>query len=223
MNRVDRLMNIILHIQSKKYVTSEFLASKFKLSLRTIYRDLKALNEMGVPIYHEKDKGYTFVKGYFLPPLHFTTEEANSLILLISLANKFTDKDITYSATSALNKIQAVLKYSDWKKTDILSSKVEVYSPNKNDDNTLFKIQKSIINKEIIHISYIDVKGNTSERNIEPIGIIFYTEQWHVIAWCWLRKDYRDFKIEKITSIKPTHRFFEKEHTYTIQDYMKTF
>ncbi|WP_428743448.1 helix-turn-helix transcriptional regulator [Tenacibaculum sp.] len=223
MNRVDRLMNIMLSIQSKKYVTADFLAEKFNLSVRTIYRDLKALSEIGIPIYFEKDKGYTLVQGYFLPPLHFTTEEANALILLQSLANKFTDKTIIKNSESALKKIQAVLKYQDWEKTASFSSKVEVYSPYRKDSDNLSKIQNAITDKLIISITYSDAKGNTTERKIEPIGIIFYTEQWHVIAWCWLRENYRDFKVDKILSLRVINQHFKKEHTYTIQDYMKIF
>lgn len=223
MNRIDRLMSIMLLIQSKKHVTAEFLSEKFNLSIRTVYRDLKALGEIGVPIFHEKNKGYMLVEGYFLPPLHFTVEEANALILLQSLANKFTDNETLKNATSALKKIQTVLNYSDWEKATSFSSKIEVYSTNNNNENNLFKIQNSITNKEIIQIKYTDAKGNKTERNIEPIGIIFYTEQWHVIAWCALRKEYRDFKIAKISNLKLTQKPFEKEHIYTIQDYMKIF
>lgn len=223
MNRTDRLMNIMLHIQSKKHVTAQFLADEFNLSIRTIYRDIKALEEIGIPIFHEKNKGYTIIEGYFLPPLHFTIEEVNSLVLLQSLANKFTDDITIQNTSSALKKIQAILKYPHWKKNMSFSSKVEVYSPNKNSNNHLYKIQNSITNKEVIHISYVDTKGIETERKIEPIGIIFYTEQWHVVAWCKLREAYRDFKIDKIISLKLTGLSFEKNHTYTIQDYMKIF
>ena len=163
------------------------------------------------------------MQGYFLPPLHFTTEEANALILLQSLANKFTDKTIFKNSESALKKIQTVLKHQDWEKTASFSSKVEVYSPYRKDNDNLSKIQNAIIDKLIISITYSDTKGNTTERKIEPIGIIFYTEQWHVIAWCWLRENYRDFKVDKILSLKVTNQYFKKEHTYTIQDYMKIF
>ena len=137
MNRVDRLMNILLTLQSKKFVTTKAFSEKYKLSERTIYRDIKALNEIGVPIYFEPNKGYGLMEGYFLPPLTFTIEEANALLLLQTLADKFTDKSILQKSNSALEKIKAVLKYNDWKKHEEISSKLEVYisndTNNKND------------------------------------------------------------------------------------------
>lgn len=225
MNRVDRLMNIILTLQSKKFVTAKTLSENYKLSERTIYRDIKALNEIGVPIYFEPNKGYGLIEGYFLPPLTFTIEEANSLLLLQTLADKFTDKSILQKSSAALEKIKAVLKYNDWKKYEEISSKLEVYVPNgtnvKND--FLSKIQHAILEKSILKISYTDYNNNKTLREVEPLGLIFYTNQWHLLAWCKSREDYRDFKVKSINhlSISPEH--FTKEHSYTIQEYMKTF
>lgn len=225
MNRVDRLINILLTLQSKKFVTIKTFSEKFKLSERTIYRDIKALDEMGVPIYFESQKGYGLMEGYFLPPLTFTIEEANSLLLLKTLADKFTDKSILQKSNSALQKIKAVLKYNDWKKHEEISSKLEVYISDDNDNKNDFlsKIQNSIIEKSILKISYTDNNKNRSLREIEPLGLIFYTNQWHLLAWCRSREKYRDFKVKSINqlNVSPTH--FTNEHSYTIQDYMKIF
>lgn len=152
MNRVDRLMNILLTLQSKKFVTTKTFSEKYKLSERTIYRDIKALNEIGVPIYFEPNKGYGLMEGYFLPPLTFTIEEANSLLLLQTLADKFTDKSILQKSNSALEKIKAILKYSDWKKYEEISSKLEVYISNdtNNKNDFLSKIQNAILEKSIL-------------------------------------------------------------------------
>jgi len=124
MNRVDRLMNILLTLQSKKFVPIKTFSEKYKLTERTIYRDLKALNKIGVPIYFESNKGYGLMEGYFLPPLTFTIEEANSLLLLQTLADKFTDKSILQKSNSALEKIKAVLKNNDWKKYEEISKMI---------------------------------------------------------------------------------------------------
>ena len=225
MNRIDRLINILLMLQSKKFVPIEKLTDKFQLSKRTIFRDIKSLNEIGVPIYFEPSKGYTIAKGYFLPPLSFTPEEAYSLLTLKTLANKFADKSIERNSHTAFEKIKAVLKFSDWDKLDKLSSKIEIFTPTNliNEKQHLSKIQNSIIDKITLEICYVDNSDNTTQRKIEPIGLIFYTNQWHLIAWCTLRKDYRDFKVDKITQLTNTIMPFQKEHTYTIQEYMKKF
>ena len=225
MNRIDRLMNILLTLQSKKFVATKTLSDKYELSERTIYRDIKALNEIGVPIYFEPNKGYGLMQGYFLPPLTFTIEEANSLLLLQTLANKFADTSIVQKSNSALEKIKAVLKHQDWEKHEKISSKVEVYIPPNSDtkNSYLSKIQNAIIDKNILNIGYTDAQKNQTRREIEPIGLIFYTNQWHLLAWCWLRTDYRDFKVSKINQLSTTNDHFKKEHTYTIQEYMKIF
>ena len=85
MNRIDRLMGITTVLQSKKYATAEHLAEKFDISVRTVYRDIKALGEIGIPISFEPNKGYFVVQGYFLPPVSLTSEEANALCLIESL------------------------------------------------------------------------------------------------------------------------------------------
>ena len=85
MNRIDRLMSILWTLQYKKFITAEQLAVKYDLSIRTVYRDIKTLNEIGIPVILEPNKGYHIVPGYFLPPLLFSIEEANALLLLQSL------------------------------------------------------------------------------------------------------------------------------------------
>jgi len=225
MNRVDRLMSIMLTLQSKKFVTTKALSEKYELSERTIYRDIKALDEIGVPIYFEPNKGYGLMEGYFLPPLTFTVEEANALLLLQSLADKFADKSILLKSNSALEKIKAVLKYNDWKKYEEITAKLEVYIPdNTNHKNDfLSKIQNAILEKSNLRISYIDNNNNKTLREIEPLGLIFYTNQWHLLAWCNSRQDYRDFKVKSINQLSTSSKHFTKEHSFTIQEYMKIF
>lgn len=92
MNRIDRLIAMLTTLQSKKYVTADFIADKYEISIRTVYRDLKALGEIGVPITFEDGRGYSILQGFFLPPVLLTSEEANALVLISSLSEKFADK-----------------------------------------------------------------------------------------------------------------------------------
>ena len=86
MNRIDRLFGILTLLQSKKYVTAERIAEKFDISVRTVYRDVKALGEQGVPVSFEQHKGYFIVQGYFLPPVAFNSDEAHALLLMRELS-----------------------------------------------------------------------------------------------------------------------------------------
>lgn len=225
MNRIDRLMGLITVLQSKKYVLPETLASRFGMSLRTVYRDIKALNEIGVPVSFEPNKGYYIARGFFLPPLLFTTEEANALILLQTLANRFTDQSIARHSQSALNKIKAVLRSYDKDLADQMSAQVNIYVPEDEKSTThhLSTLQQAIAQKHILHIKYTDNKGSHTERDIEPVGLVFYTYQWHLIAWCWLRQEYRDFKVKTILRLTHTGKPFRKEHAFEAEKYLKIF
>ena len=94
MNRMDRLLGILTTLQSKKYLPAETIAAKYHISVRTVYRDIKALTELGIPVSFEAPKGYFVVQGYFLPPVSFSTEEANAMLLVEALVNGFTDQSI---------------------------------------------------------------------------------------------------------------------------------
>src|SRR5436309_3414683 len=110
MNRIDRLFGILTLLQSKKFVPAEKISEKFRISIRTVYRDVKALGDQGIPVSFEQGKGYFVVQGYFLPPVSFSSEEANALLLMESIVFGFADKSIRNHYSNALNKIKSVLK-----------------------------------------------------------------------------------------------------------------
>src|SRR5687768_1138878 len=141
MNRVDRLMGILTVLQSHKFVMAEKIADKFDISVRTVYRDIKALGEIGIPVSFETNKGYFIVQGYFLPPVSFTSNEANALILMVALADRFANKTIAKHGDVALQKIRAVLRYSDKEKSEQLSNRIKVLNPNQDENKYLSEVQ----------------------------------------------------------------------------------
>jgi predicted DNA-binding transcriptional regulator YafY len=215
MNRIDRLFGILTTLQSKKYITADKLAEKYDISVRTVYRDIRALTELGIPVSFEKPKGYFVVQG-------LTTEEANALILISSLSEKFGDNSTYKSIESALTKIKAGLKFSEKEKIETLSSNISIYihKDGETDNDFLTQIQNSISTKTILEIEYTNNLNITTTRKIEPVGLAFYTLQWHLIAWCWKRKEYRDFKIKMISKLKDTLNPFEKKSHWTITEYL---
>jgi len=156
MNRVDRLFGILTILQTRRYISSEYIAEKFKISVRTVYRDIKALVEIGIPISFEPYKGYFVVQGYFLPPVSFTDEEANALILMETISKRFGDTSIQENYESALNKIKVTLKDSQKEKAEELSSKTYIlsYPTPVKDFKHLSEILKVITNKTILKINY---------------------------------------------------------------------
>ena len=126
MNRVDRLHAILVHLQSKKRVTAQEIADRFGLSLRTVYRDVRALDEAGVPIIGEAGVGYSVMEGYRLPPILFTKEEASALLLGAKFVQRFTDRADRRSFDAAMFKVKAVLRSSDKDFVEQLDSRISL-------------------------------------------------------------------------------------------------
>ena len=223
MNRIDRLFGILVLLQSKRYVSAESIAEKFQISIRTVYRDIKALSEQGIPLSFEPQKGYFIVQGYYLPPVSFSSEEANAMMLIETLVNAFADKSISKHYTNALNKVKGVLKINQKESLELLKKKTLLQIPPcfQLDFEFLTDIQKSIIAKKIIKINYKNNQELTSCREVEPIGLIFYAMNWHLIAWCHNRKDYRDFKVSRIIDLIVSSNDFKIHKHMEIGDYMK--
>src|SRR3954471_8224062 len=127
MNRIDRLVAILTTLQSRKFATAGYIADKYQISERTVYRDLKALGEIGVPIEFEVNKGYAILQGFFLPPISLTSEEANALILITTLSVKFADKTTRKNIENAVSKIKSVLKKKDKDTADFLQTQISIY------------------------------------------------------------------------------------------------
>lgn len=215
MNRIDRLFAIHTYLQSRKYATAEAIADKFAISVRTVYRDIKALCESGVPISFEPAKGYFIVQGYFLPPVSFTTEEAGALLLMEGATRIFADKSIQKLYSDALTKVRSVLRASQKDGIDILSASTGIQLPSCMEAayDYLATIQSSITRRNILEIEYANKNDEHSKRMVEPIGLMFYAMAWHLIAWCHRRETYRDFKVSRIKGIRITNEPFTiKDH-----------
>jgi predicted DNA-binding transcriptional regulator YafY len=223
MNRIDRLFGILTLLQSRKFVPAEKIAEKFGISVRTVYRDVKALCEQGIPVSFEQNRGYFVVQGFFLPPVSFNATEANALLLTEALAYGFADKSIQEHYTSALNKIKAVMRNSDKEKLESLTENIKLQLPARlnQDSGYLSQIQLSITERTVMVLQYISQSEQTSSREIEPIGLVFYAFSWHLIAWCHLRNDYRDFKVSRIQGLRSSGNPFRKQDHIPLSDYMK--
>ena len=223
MNRIDRLFGITTLLQSRRYVPAETIAEKFGISVRTVYRDIRALTEQGIPVSFEQHKGYFIMKGYFVPPVSFTSEEANALLLVETVVYAFSDRSIQQHYTTALNKVKAVLRHPQNEKLEALNETVRMQLPSfvNHDFEYLSGLQEAISSKTIIRIAYRNLKEEDSMRELEPIGLIFYSLNWHLIAWCHLRNEYRDFRVSRIVKLESSGRPFRKKTHIDVSEYMK--
>lgn len=228
MNRIDRLTAILIHLQSKRVVKAEEISDRFEISLRTVYRDVKALMEAGVPIGSEAGKGYFIVDGYHLPPVMFSQEEASALLLAGKLVEKMTDHSVRKSFESALLKIKSVLNDSEKDHLENLHSYIEV-APRPREETPEFPnhfltaLQRAAVEKQVVAMEYFSsYKDQLTNRTVEPIGLFYYGAAWHLIAWCQLRNDYRDFRIDRIKVLNCTGDSFDNRNLMSLQEYLST-
>jgi len=222
MNRIDRLFGITTLLQSRKYVPAEKIAEQFEISLRTVYRDIRALGEQGIPISYEQHKGYFLADGYFLRPVAFTSQEANTLLLLDSLVNSLADKSIQAHYAAILQKVTAVLREPQKARLEQLTGHIKMDLPEYGGGSSdyLATLQSAISDQHIIAIDYRDKNGLTSQRQVEPIGLAFYNFAWHLIGWCHLRRAYRDFRLTRIDRLTATNLPFKQPQHLSLTDYI---
>jgi predicted DNA-binding transcriptional regulator YafY len=226
MNRIDRLTAILIQLQTKRVVKAEEIADHFEISLRTVYRDVKALMEAGVPIGSEAGKGYFIVDGYHLPPVMFNQQEASAMLTAGKLVEKMTDDSIRKAYQSALFKIKSVLNDSEKDHLENLQSSIEVYRyPDQTPEypgQFMADVQHAISHRNVVLLEYLSTKDERTTREIEPIGVVHYSGRWHLIAWCRLRNGYRDFRVDLIQSLKNTGVIFDKRNLLSLQEYFQS-
>lgn len=223
--RFDRVIAILIQLQSKKVVKAQELAERFEVSLRTIYRDIRTLETSGVPIYGEAGIGYSLVDGYRLPPVMFTREEASSFIAAEKLMQKFIDKQLGQHYQSAMFKLKSVMQNSDKDWVSSMESKVLIQPSmgnlfNENVPDAMSILFKSVADKTQVIMDYQAIEADAaSKRIIEPVGVFHDHNNWYVVGFCHLRKDYRQFRADRIEAIQKTQIPFTKEHD-SLENYL---
>lgn len=205
--RFDRILAIFVQLQARPVVRAQDLADKFEVSLRTIYRDIKSLENAGVPVFSEAGVGYTLMDGYKIPPTLFTKEEALSFAVAEKLMNQYLDSDISKHFSSALTKMKAVLRQSDKENVANLENKLIVNRRheffNANVPSALAKLFDSIAKQLQLKMTYKSVDSETANiRMVEPIGVFHESGFWYFMAYCHLRKEIRQFRIDRIKAVE---------------------
>ncbi|MBI3135088.1 MAG: YafY family transcriptional regulator [Bacteroidetes bacterium] len=218
MNRIERISAILIQLQSKKIVTAKEIADRFEISLRTVYRDIRALEETGVPISAEAGIGYSIVDGYKLPPVQFTIPEATAFLTAEKLIEKLTDTGIEREYKSALFKIKSILRATEKNYLETIENNIEVLQNQFLPDSSgkvafLQQLIDAISSAIILEMAYFAQHSEElTTRQVEPVGVFFSSGRWHLIAYCRLRNDYRNFRLDRIRSLKRTPDNFQKNH-----------
>ena len=205
MQRTDRLFDIIQLLRSeKKSITAAEIADRLEVSTRTIYRDIQTLQSMRTPIEGEAGVGYLLRPGYDLPPLNFTVDEVEAIVVGLSLVARTGDKGLQKAADSVIRKIDKVrakldsLQVSNWGASPPESVDPEV-------------LRTAIRDEQMLSIIYRDEQTNETTRHIKPIGIIYYIESIVLIAWCEMRQSFRHFRVDRMTQCNLVESFFKHQ------------
>lgn len=221
--RLNRLTAIVTQLQSKRIVTATEIAEKHNVSIRTVYRDIRTLEQSGIPVFTEEGKGYSLIEGYALPPVMFTQDEANALITAEQLILKNKDASLIKQYQNAILKLKAVLRYTQKDQADFLSQRIIVRdNPDKaQTSNYLMQIQAAIVNHQVLSVHYLSLENQESKREIEPFALYTTQDNWILIANCRLRNDFRAFRLDCIQSLHDTLKVFEP-HQITMEQYLKS-
>ncbi|MBG9943270.1 YafY family protein [Brevibacillus formosus] len=211
MNKTDRLLAIVLELQRKGTLRAEDLAATFETSVRTIYRDMQALSEAGVPIVGAPGQGYSLMEGYFLPPVSFSVEEAVALLIGADLVEQVFDQNFGNSARAVQRKVEAILSADVGEQASRIRSTFRLVSPRANNLREQEKahaqlIHDAIINQRKVRFRYrrgTPGEGDDREtvRDVAPYGLVLVRGSWILLAHCDLRQDIRRFRLSRMSGL----------------------
>lgn len=223
--RLARLTATLNRLQSKTLTTATELAEKFGISIRTVYRDIRALEEAGVPVVTVEGKGYSLMEGYRLPPVMFSESEANALITAEKIIMAAKDESLIREFSSAIQKIKAVLSFSSKRDLDFLEKRVVIGKTFevKPTSKFLSLIQRALTQHRLLRIEYHSLQEQNTTRTIEPFAIYNnLQEDWILVAFCRLRQDFRSFRMDRILQLGMLDDQFEP-HKITLEQYLKRY
>lgn len=221
MRRADRLFLLIHALRGRRQaITAQQLAQTLEVSLRTIYRDVADLQRSGVPIEGEAGVGYLLRKGSDIPPLMFTPEELEALVVGTRFVRAFGGERLGRGATAALLKIEAVLPPQLRER----SERTRIFAPQLDSriesSGLIDALHTAVRERRVLRVWYLDGEQRASEREVEPLCLTFWGGTWTLGAWCRLRDDFRNFRPDRIVQHEPTGEVFEESDERDLDAYL---
>jgi predicted DNA-binding transcriptional regulator YafY len=227
MNRTDRLVAMVMYMQGRRVVRAEELARHFEVTVRTIYRDISALGEAGVPVTGEAGVGYTLVKSYHLPPVMLTTEEAAALFVGGEIVKRFTDASLHQPMGTALDKLRAVLPRERQDHVERLSRHTIVMERGcggtaQEEQPWLMPLQRAVMQRRVAKLGYKGkARAEETAREVEPLGVVFYGGGWYLVGWCRLRGDFRHFRLDRIRTLEFGEETFPAREDFSLTKHLE--
>src|SRR5262245_14497947 len=226
MNCTDRLLAIVLELQRKGSRRAEDLAATFETSKRTIYRDIQALCESGVPVVAQSGVGYSLVEGYFLPPVSFSADEATMLLLGGDFVAQNFDAQYRDAAKSASRKIEAVLSEKLRGEVEYLRNSIAFVAPEISaagePASVLYQLRRAIIECRTIRFDYHtryshDGLDARNTREADPYAMLHYGYAWYLIGHCHLRRGIRHFRLDRLSGLCLLDKTFDRPPKFRLE------
>lgn len=208
MNRTDRLLAMVLELQGREWTRGGELARRFEISLRTVYRDMLALSESGVPIISVPGRGYQLMPGYFLPPLHFTLEEASLLSFGLDAARGLFDAEYARAADTAAQKVRAALPESRRQDVDAVRGRVRLVESAAPAPAALGALRRAVLERRVVTFLYVRSDGAATSRRVQPQGLARVNGVWLLRSYDLGRGEARTFRVDRMQTVGLTAELF---------------
>ncbi len=219
----DRLFQIVQILQRRRnrLTTAQLIAEELEVSLRTVYRDMARLQAARVPVEGEAGLGYLLRDGFDMPPLMFTEEEVEAIVLGARTVQTWGDRELGRAAENLLGKVEAVLP--DRLKAKLMDA--VLYAPDLGQRPQIrvdmADVRRAANDRRKIRLIYTDAAGADTERVIWPLGLAFLGSVWLIIAWCELRQDFRTFRADRMVDAEFLEDIYPRESGKTLRDFMQ--
>ncbi len=221
MRRADRLFQIVQILRTRRLTTARHLAEELEVSERTIYRDISDLLCSGVPVRGEAGVGYALDKGFDLPPLMFTRDEIEALVLGARVVRSWADSGLAKAATNALSKIETVLPKKLKGRMEKLPLYALNFTPDEDVTQRLAPLRGAVRDKRKVELGYADAKGAVTRRIVRPLCLSFFAPVWMLSAYCELRAEFRNFRLDRMKHVTLTDENFVDEPGKTLDDFLR--
>jgi len=222
MTKAERLFELALLLRSRRTaITAEAIAERMQVSPRTVYRDIQSLSMAGVPVIGESGVGYLIRPGNSLPPLLFTPDEVQALIVGSRMVQAFTDKDLAQGARTAELKIRSVLTEPLKRHAEQQPYRIPIMEHDEPLRQVHGSLRRACEEHRKLRAVYRDEQRQQSERILWPLGMIGWNGCWTLLAWCELRRDYRNFRFDRFESLEVLTDQFEPTAEISLGHYLR--
>lgn len=221
MRRADRLFRIVQVLRAGRMTTARRLAEKLQVSERTIYRDVRDLQLSGMPIEGEAGIGYLLRTDFDIPPLMFNRSEIEALVLGARMVRAWGGNEQGEAAAQALTKIEAVLPADLRDRVDqtllfALNFKVDPATKTSVD-----ALNRAASGKNFVEFDYNREDGEASHRRVRPLGLYFWGGTWTLASWCEMRKDFRNFRVDRLKSLAVLEKTFPDDPKKSLKAFIE--